>query len=107
MSAQSFPENKECDLVLKGGITSGIVYPPLVIKLHRDGYSFRSVGGTSAGAIAAATTAAAECGKGSGGFEKLEKVREWLGGDRNLLKLLQASRRTAPLLRPIFIYPEL
>ena len=107
MSAQSFPENKECDLVMKGGITSGIVYPPLVIKLHRDGYSFRSIGGTSAGAIAAATTAAAECGKRSGGFDKLEKVREWLGEGRNLLNLFQASRRTAPLLRTFLIYPKL
>ena len=107
MSAQSLPENRECDLVMKGGITSGIVYPPLVIKLHRDGYSFRSVGGTSAGAIAAATTAAAEYGKATGGFPKLEKVREWLGEDRNLLNLFQAPRRTAPLLRTFLIYPKL
>lgn len=107
MSAQSFTENKECDLVMKGGITSGIVYPPLVIKLHKDGYSFRSVGGTSAGAIAAASTAAAEYGKATGGFSKLEKVREWLGNDGNLLNLFQASRRTAPLLRTFLIYPKL
>ena len=41
---------KECDLVMKGGITSGIVYPPLVIKLHDEGYSFRKVGGSFRGA---------------------------------------------------------
>ena len=98
---------KECDLVMKGGITSGIVYPPLVIKLHDEGYSFRKVGGTSAGAIAAAVTAAAEHGKEKGGFEKLNEVREWLGDGRNLLNLFQASRKTAPLLRTFLVYPKL
>ncbi len=58
---------KECDLIMKGGITSGIVYPPLVIKLSRK-YRFRNVGGTSAGAIAAAVTAAAEHGRRFGGL---------------------------------------
>lgn len=95
--------SKECDLVMKGGITSGIVYPPLVIKLHEAGYSFRNVGGTSAGAIAAAVTAAAECGKGArdeqgrGGFEKLDAVRRWLGTGSNLLNLFQPSEMTRPL----------
>lgn len=48
-----------CDVVMKGGITSGIVYPPLVDELSRH-YHFKNIGGTSAGAIAAAATAAAE-----------------------------------------------
>lgn len=48
-----------CDLVMKGGITSGVVYPKAVVQLaHR--YRIRSIGGTSVGAIAAALTAAAE-----------------------------------------------
>lgn len=48
-----------CDLVLKGGVTSGIVYPHLVTRLsHR--HRFVRIGGASAGAIAAAFTAAAE-----------------------------------------------
>jgi predicted acylesterase/phospholipase RssA len=50
---------KFCDLVMKGGITSGIVYPRLISELARH-YRFHSIGGTSAGAIAAAATAAAE-----------------------------------------------
>jgi predicted acylesterase/phospholipase RssA len=100
-------KKKQCDLVMKGGITSGIVYPPLAIKLHDEGYSFRKVGGTSAGAIAAAVTAAAEHGKEKGGFEKLNQVREWLGNDRNLLNLFQPSRKTAPVLRTFLIYPKL
>ena len=100
-------EPKECDLVMKGGITSGIVYPPLVIKLHDAGYSFRKVGGTSAGAIAAAVTAAAEHGKESGGFVKLNAVREWLGRDGNLLRLFQPSRKTAALMNTLLGYADL
>ena len=52
------PEKLECDLVMRGGITSGIVYPRAIAKLAET-YNFRSIGGTSAGAIAAAATAAA------------------------------------------------
>src|SRR5438270_4611550 len=50
---------KECDLVMKGGVTSGIVYPPVVQTLQPT-YRFRSIGGTSAGDIAAAIVAASE-----------------------------------------------
>ncbi len=107
MSSEKRESPKECDLVMKGGITSGIVYPPLAIKLHEAGYSFRNVGGTSAGAIAAAVTAAAEHGKAKGGFQKLNKIREWLGDDSNLLNLFQPSRSTAPVLRTFLVYPKL
>jgi len=55
----------QCDLVMKGGISSGIVYPKLIARLAR-GYAFKNIGGTSAGAIAAAACAAAECGRQSG-----------------------------------------
>ena len=34
-----------CDLVMKGGVTSGIVYPSLVLKLSEH-YRFASIGGT-------------------------------------------------------------
>lgn len=49
----------ECDLIMKGGITSGLVYPMAASRLATR-YRFRSIGGASAGAIAAALTAAAE-----------------------------------------------
>ena len=62
--------DKPCDLVMKGGITSGIVYPPAVLKL-KDRYRFRCIGGASVGAIAAAGAAAAEMGRSASGFEKL------------------------------------
>ena len=54
-------EKLQCDLVMRGGITSGIVYPRAIAKLAET-YRFRSIGGTSAGAIAATGTAAAAYG---------------------------------------------
>jgi NAD-dependent SIR2 family protein deacetylase len=35
---------KECDLIMKGGITSGVVYPQAVLAL-KDKYRFRNIGG--------------------------------------------------------------
>lgn len=55
-------EPKNCDLVMKGGVTSGVAYPPAVLELAKS-YQFRSIGGTSAGAIAAGVVAAAEYGR--------------------------------------------
>lgn len=75
---------KKCDIVMKGGITSGIVYPGLICKLA-ERYQFQSIGGTSAGAIAAALTAAAEyarkngLGAGTNAFGEVAKVPGWLG----------------------------
>jgi predicted acylesterase/phospholipase RssA len=51
-----------CDVVMKGGITSGIVYPNAVLALA-ERYRFKNIGGTSAGAIAAAAAAAAALGE--------------------------------------------
>lgn len=50
---------KDCDIIMKGGVTSGLVYPYAILEMARA-YRFRSIGGTSAGAIAAAFAAAAE-----------------------------------------------
>ena len=55
-----------CDLVMKGGVSSGVVYPGAILALAKR-YRFRNVGGTSAGAIAASVTAAAELGRREGG----------------------------------------
>jgi hypothetical protein len=87
---------KECDLVMKGGVTSGIVYPPLISVL-RDQYRFRSIGGTSAGAIAAAVTAAAEYGREANGFTKLDQLTNQISQGTFLLNLFQPSRRIRPL----------
>jgi len=48
-----------CDLVMKGGVTSGVVYPKAIVRVAQR-YRIRSIGGTSVGALAAALTAAAE-----------------------------------------------
>ena len=61
MSEEALPR-RVCDIVLKGGITSGIVYPLALVKLAEK-YRFSCIGGTSAGAIAAAACAAAEYGR--------------------------------------------
>ena len=53
---------QECDLIMKGGITSGIVYPLAITEIAKA-FRLRSIGGTSAGAIAAAAAAAAELGR--------------------------------------------
>ncbi|MCE7003936.1 patatin-like phospholipase family protein [Kibdelosporangium philippinense] len=47
---------------MRGGTTSGVIYPLAVCALAEH-YTFRNVGGASAGAIGAATTAAAEYGR--------------------------------------------
>jgi hypothetical protein len=80
----------ECDVIMKGGITSGVVYPLAVCELAQK-YTFRNIGGTSAGAIAAALTAAAELGRTSpnGGFPKLAKLPAFL--QTSLLSLFQPS----------------
>lgn len=52
----------ECDLIMKGGVTSGLVYPAAIAEIARS-YRLRCIGGTSAGAIAAAAAAAMEFGR--------------------------------------------
>jgi predicted acylesterase/phospholipase RssA len=56
------PFATECDLVMKGGITSGVVYPLAIVEIA-NAFRLRSIAGTSAGAIAAAAAAAAELGR--------------------------------------------
>ena len=75
---------RECDLIMKGGITSGIVYP-LAIRAFAARFRLRSIGGASAGAIAAAAAAAAEYGRSTGAnpeaFEQLAGLPGQLAGD--------------------------
>lgn len=82
------------DIVMKGGITSGVVYPLAVCRLAQT-HRFRNVGGSSAGAIAAAFAAAAEHNRAGGGFRKLARLPEALG--TQLPSMFQPSRRTRPL----------
>ena len=41
-----------CDLVMRGGVTSGVVYPSAIQEIAKEFYLV-GIGGTSAGAIAA------------------------------------------------------
>jgi predicted acylesterase/phospholipase RssA len=50
------------DVTMKGGVTSGVVYPLALCELARQ-FRLRNVGGASAGAIAASFAAAAEVGR--------------------------------------------
>ncbi len=118
---------KFCDIIMKGGITSGVVYPLAVCELAEK-YQFKSIGGASAGAIAAAGAAAAELGRqrlnsnsaapgaAAGpdpdirstetgqprwrqGFAGLAQLPGWIGSDGNLLSLFQPQAKTRPLFR--------
>jgi predicted acylesterase/phospholipase RssA len=101
----------ECDLVMKGGVTSGTVYPKAIAELSKT-YRFRGIGGTSAGAIAAAAAAAAEFRRQSSpdrasrsGFAVLEELPVRLGrpGKKgygsSLLELFQPQPRQRRLFR--------
>src|SRR4051794_13522651 len=100
----TIPPTRYCDLVMKGGITSGVVYPLAACELAK-GYRFKNIGGTSAGAIAAAATAAAELGRASatGGFTLLRTLPAFLGTKPggapypNLFYFFQPQAGTKPL----------
>jgi predicted acylesterase/phospholipase RssA len=88
-----------CDLVMKGGITSGVVYPGVVLELAHQ-YRFASIGGSSAGAIAAALSAAGEYGRQrdeGGGLQELEAAVDDLGRPGFLLGLFQPTKASRPL----------
>jgi hypothetical protein len=92
----------ECDLVLKGGITSAVIYLGAIIELGRR-YRLRSIGGTSSGAIAAGFAAAAEHRRQREGTDGLS--RPMAGVKRQLLTpgfqagIFQPDRPMRPILR--------
>ncbi|HYO67770.1 MAG TPA: hypothetical protein VEU33_16975 [Archangium sp.] len=90
---------------MKGGVTSGIVYPPGILQLCQQ-YRFHSIGGASAGAIAAAAAAAAEYGRQtppaspsstSHGFIRLAEMNDELAKPGFLRNLLHPSPEGEPL----------
>lgn len=92
------PMDRFCDLVLTGGVASGVVYPWAIVEIARA-YRFRSIGGTSVGAMAAALAAAAEYGRRTGcaaPFEPLRRTPAALGeiledGRTRMFSLFQPS----------------
>lgn len=92
----------ECDLIMRGGITSGVVFPKAIVGLAQK-YRFVSIGGTSAGSIAAVMAAAAEYRRATAttaadkaaGFAVVDRMAAELGS--NLKTLFQPSPNTRPL----------
>lgn len=93
-----------CDIIMKGGVTSGIVYPRAIERIAAD-FEFKNIGGTSAGAIAACLTAAAEYKRQTSGdataFESVgalaDELKEKVGGRSRLYSLFQPERATKHL----------
>ena len=97
--AVSRPE-RNCDIVMNGGIAGAFVYPSAAVELAKT-YRFRRIGGSSLGSLSAAFTAAAEVGRGSknGGFPELSNTLNWMKEGReeklNFYELLQAESETS------------
>ncbi len=91
-----------CDVVMKGGVTSGIVYPRALCHLATR-FNLRNIGGTSVGAIAAAIAAAAEYQRrktqSAAGYLALAKVPEFLSRGDSLIRLFAADAGAAALVR--------
>jgi predicted acylesterase/phospholipase RssA len=104
---------KECDIVMEGGVTSGVVYPAFVARLA-ERFTLRSIGGTSVGAVAAITAAAAQFKRnrvrkdGEGvddGFHQLARLpgqlQESVDGRTRLFSLFQPCAALRPHFRVI------
>ena len=97
MSATALPE-KECDLVMKGGITSGVVYPGAITRIAKD-FRFRNLGGASAGAIAAVAAAACEYRRNQGdpaAYDVLDEVQHEISGQGFVQSLFQPTAEAKP-----------
>jgi predicted acylesterase/phospholipase RssA len=93
------PENitRFCDVVMKGGVTSGVVYP-LAICYLASKFILKNIGGTSVGAIGAALTAAAEYQRRTGsetdkgkGYVSLARLPSFLTKPGTLQALFTAD----------------
>lgn len=97
---------KFCDVVMKGGLTSGVVYPRAVCELAQT-YRFKNIGGTSAGAIAAALAAAAEYRRRSSGsmdgFTKLADLPDELSNGA-ITRLFQPQWKTWSLYKLVLCF---
>lgn len=88
-----------CDVVMKGGVTSGVLYPPAIDEIAQR-FWLCGVGGTSAGAIAAALAAAAEFRRRQGddtGYRLLAEVPAEVGGPGQIFSLFRPDEATQDL----------
>ena len=86
---------EECDLVMRGGVTSGAVYPSALQEISKR-YRLRNVGGASAGAIAAVGAAACEYGRRRdvAAFDRLMDVIDEITKERFVRDLFQPKKDT-------------
>ena len=91
-----------CDLVMKGGITSGVVYPTVVEEVAKR-FHLVGIAGTSAGAIAASLAAAAEYRRRTTasfeGFEEVGRLAQELEKKGKLLSLFAPDKATQKLFK--------
>jgi deferrochelatase/peroxidase EfeB/predicted acylesterase/phospholipase RssA len=99
------PPDRYCDIVMEGGITSGLLYPAAVGELAKK-FRLKCIGGTSIGAFAAAATAAAEFARRNGsldGFSLLQNLPERLAhvkhGETHLFWMFRPEPDTRRLFR--------
>jgi Patatin-like phospholipase len=102
------PIDRFCDVVLDGGVINGVVYPGFLVELARK-FRFRSIGGTSVGAIAAALAAACEYnrryGSDNGFNEGLAKMpgdlADWIDKPNEITRI-RSLFQPHKTVRPIF-----
>jgi len=93
---------QNCDLVMKGGATSGVVYPAALQEIAGC-FNLVGIGGTSAGALAAVVAAAAEYRRRRtgtrDGFAALEQVQTELAKPGRLKTLFRPDKDTRKLFK--------
>jgi predicted acylesterase/phospholipase RssA len=93
---------RSCDLVLKGGVANGVVYPSAIHAVSRA-FDLRAIGGTSAGTVAAALAAAAQYRRltdaddPEAGFARLAALPSQLAKDDRLFALFTPNANTRRL----------
>jgi predicted acylesterase/phospholipase RssA len=92
-----------CDVIMKGGTASAIIYPPLLATLAKT-FKLRNLAGTSAGSIGAALGAAAEFRRQTSeakddmaGYDLLDQFAQTVNQDGGILSKFEAWPATRPL----------
>ena len=109
------PPDRFCDLVLTGGVTSAVAYPPVIFGLAQA-YRLCAIGGSSSGAGSAALAAAAEYRRRLGSAEgyrlllsRTAKIADTFDGRCGLEWLFQPeprNRRLFGVMRRAFAGPD-
>jgi len=90
---------KYCDVIMKGGTASAIVYPPLLATLAKT-FRLRNLAGTSAGSIGAALGAAAEYQRlttgSQAGYERLDSFADLVDEAGGILPRFRPTEAAAP-----------